>query len=198
MADVFTAKGLEGAQAVTQMLAILAAAEAGADWLTDPRSDSKNSNAEIVQFLANGNTRGSRQAKRDIRTTSEENTKMAEIFMDEFVRQLNMVKHTQSTAAARIESRAKAATIGGLRKAALFRARIMLDHIKNRTVAGGGGAEPVTEAYGKQRERKYGVSPKSVYVASGQLATAAMTKRIKFRFNTGKIGAVLKAVKANR
>jgi hypothetical protein len=194
------ATGLEGAKAVTQMVAILAAGEAGADYVDTPRTG-EHTNAEIIEFLAEGNSRSSNPKKRPIYLDDSELQKQAEMFSDEFVRHLNQIKDLQVAPQELVQRKAKAGTIAALRKAALYQASVWARNLKRGTVTGGAAAEKVSDAYAAYRQKRYGVNPGVVFIASRQLGNAILADakgRIKYRFNTGRVGNVLKAFRANR
>jgi hypothetical protein len=197
MADAFKAEGMQAALNTTKMTSIFEIVEAGADFLDTPRSDSEHSNSDIVDFLAEGNSRSDNPKKRDIRATEEDSQKAAEMLADELVRQLNRAPRGESSPDV-LMKKAKQGLAGGLRKGALHIAGVMLDRVKTGTTNDGSPAEEVSGPYGRWRQVKYGVNPSSVFVASGQLGNALLQKRIKIRFNTGKMSRVMSALKTRR
>jgi hypothetical protein len=85
-----TAKGLDGATAISLMLDICTTSEAGADWdggLRVPNKGQKASNtpsnAELIEYLA--------EEGRDIRATSRENQHAAVLFSNELVKKMRRV-----------------------------------------------------------------------------------------------------------
>jgi hypothetical protein len=209
----FNTTGMEESKKILQALAMMSATEAGADWVGGTRSDDRASrqvsNAEIIDFLAEGNTRDKRgPQKRDIRPNEAEGQKAVEIYADELVTQLNRVGMVARGSVKTVEQQARAGIVGGLRKAIKFIVKLMAKRVETGTTNTGARAKEVTGSldediafsgsgggYAGWRYRKFGISESVVFIASGQLLHALEKGKIKIRFNSAGLGKVARIFK---
>jgi hypothetical protein len=198
---VFSVTGLEGMKAITQSLAMMEATKAGADWDGGMRQGDGDgpivSNARIMKYLADGNSRSTENRKtRDIRPNEEDGRKAVQLFSDDLVRHLQRVGRVVNGNPITIEKQATAGIIGGLRKAAKYIAKVMYERVE-KGVDNKGHKENVGKEYAKQRNRKWGIADDTgiVLKASLQLANALQRGKIKIRFDKSGLGKAARIFK---
>jgi hypothetical protein len=168
----FEAQGLAGAAAVTRMLGMLTAAKGHGQLDVGERTDTKHSNAEIMDFLAEGG--------RDIRpsTNKPEIQKSAEAFTNEYVRQMNLAKNTVKASEVAAKKAFRVGMLTGLKKAMQEHVRGLKERLKTGR-DNYGARKPVTEEYAKARKSKYGWAEDVIFIATKQLGEAILHGKIK-------------------
>jgi len=185
--------GLEGAIEMSRMLALLESIGGNASFIDTPRNaiggESRvPSNADIIDYLAEGNSRSASPKRRDIRPSKLEVESIAKTFTADLSHILRIsgkmkVKSTPDI----INRKAKATIAKALEKAAKSVAKVMYDHVKSGTVQGGGKADAVGDTYATWRQGKFGVSDNAVFIASRQLGEALQKGLVKVQFNNSKL-----------
>lgn len=164
--------GLPKADGQVEYIRAAIAAYAGCYYRGSGRNDSAGSNAQLLEYLKDG------EPRRDLKTLSDEN---ASVIADAWQREVErrMDDMTDNAAAGGAASKMKAAQIARAQSADGFKAaskvilRMLNERILQNLTADDSGAlsaaPKVGEAYAKNRLRKYGVSTEQVYKATGQL-----------------------------
>jgi hypothetical protein len=199
-------KGLAGAEAMVKELAFLTSANIGADFLADqPRTPNVGSkkaptHEQVLGYLDEGG--------RSLYPSEADSVKAGEIIRDNIAKQLKKVGQTTSDAKfkgrdtskpvrVRVKTSAEQALAGaasGLKKGAKYLAKKMTERIKAGSTTSGAKASEVTKSYARQRKSNYSVNEAVVYIASGQLANAIASGKVKIYLKDANIGNLLKNI----
>jgi hypothetical protein len=191
-----TAKGLDGATSIALMLDVLTTANAGADWVSEPRkpyrwSSAKNTptNKELIRYLAGVDAFGRpdplhKGPRRDIRPTDKDRQRSAELFSNELVKQMRKVGLIANGKAITVERSAKAGIVGGLRKAAKHLAKAQYENLKS------GNFTAPEEQWANKRNAEWGVAKSVSLIASRQLSEALQEGKIKINYKTRNLGKI--------
>lgn len=198
-------KGLAGATAMVKELEFLTSANIGADFIADQarsqtvqsrdkgtmKKGSVPTHEQVLEYLAEQgrslypNDKDSIEAGRMVRDSISEHLKRT----GQTVTNKKGVSRVLTA-----DRQAMAGASSGLMKGAKYIAKTMTARIKSQSTTDGGKAEPVTESYANWRHSNYDVAQSVVYVASGQLANAIASGKVKVFMKDANIGALLKNI----
>lgn len=157
---------------------------AGAEWHGGIRPDGLG-NSELIQYLADGG--------RDLSPNDADATAATNAYATEVLRHIDdeskYVGKDRSP-----ENIARAGIMGGLRKGIMLIADRMRKRLENR-VDNKGKRTPVKDDYAKARKKKYGVNKDAIYVASGHLADAMLSRNYKIYFGKTQAGKAARILK---
>ena len=185
--------GLDGAKDMLKELEILTGTNSGCAFLADsPRSATFGgkkipTHSEVIEYLA--------LQGRDIRANQEDVNKIGKLILKDVARHLKLTgRRRKGKDGTRPPDRtepekALRGLAAGLRKGGQALGIKMLDRVEGQRTNTGGTAGEVGDKYARRRNRWYGTSESSVYVASGQLANA---------LTNGKVKVFLKVANADR
>ncbi len=184
-------KGMAGAQAILRELAAILDVDISGQYLADsPRhptfkASKVPTHAEVLDHLAKGNNKSNNRKRRSLYSTEEDNNKAAIIVRDDIARHLQRTGRTtpDGKPVTTDKKQALAGGVAGVKKATEYLAAQMLKRLEAGSTTSGASAEKVTEQYAKSRNKEYGVNESVVYVASGQLANALASGKIKISIN---------------
>jgi hypothetical protein len=201
-------QGLEEAANVARAVEVLGAIEGNATFFHDVRTpyegrsaDQTPSNAQIIDFLAEGNSRSASPTKRDIRPESAEVDKLSVQFLEGITKGLRALgrRQTRKTKAGKrrallnreqVDKKIKAIFVRELKKTGKGYAELMF----NNAAFGYSKYDPVTEKYAQWRVKRFGVSKNARFVASRQLLTALQEGRVKVEIKEKGIKKALKII----
>jgi hypothetical protein len=172
------AMGLAEAQELTDFYIAVLGEYSGCYYKGTKRNDGKT-NAEVVGYLAEGNNRSEEPIKRDLRTFSDKVAGMLGEAWKQVIENVanSMVKKSggfkKAYASKAGWERAKIASARAWKAAGMAVLEEMSRRHKEQLTADAQGnespADLVGVAYAMARQKKYGVNPYAVYIATGQL-----------------------------
>lgn len=188
-------QGMDAAQAQLSVLEAIATAGIGISYAFSGGRDDGKSNEDILNYLAEGNTRSANIKRRDIRSSPADAEKMGELFIEQVDKQLERVgKTTKSGKEVTKEQAARAGAAAGLMAAAIYYQGLLSDRLEGQVDNAGNSLELVDEDYAEQRFREYGVSKDTVGYRTGQLITAILTGQYKLFLDTEKVQEMLSLI----
>jgi len=194
-------KGLAGAEAMIKELEWLTNANIGADYVADQAryaKPDKNGNTpknvpthtEVMEFLALGG--------RSLYPSEEDSKQGSKLVRDAIAKHLKrtgeVVKDRKGVERVLSKERqAKAGANEGLLKCGKYLGKKMAERMKAKSTTSGAPAEQVGKDYARQRSNDWQVanSRALVYVASGQLANAVASGKVKVYFVKANVGSLL-------
>lgn len=197
-------KGLAGAEAMTKELAFLTSANIEALFLAEDdrkrtiQSREKGTlkkgkvptHSEVLKHLADGG--------RSLYPNEKESIKAGKIIRDRIAKHLKKTGKvvTNKQGVTRVLTKDKQAMAGassGLRSATKYIAKMMSQRMERQGTTSGGSADEVSIPYAIWREDNYNVNESVVYVASGQLANALASGKVKVKLINANIGKLIKS-----